>query len=108
VDSLELFVSKAEIAYKSGNILQAVRYAKKALDACAVESKRVAIRIFVARCYAKLGRYQESNRIYRELLREDIYFAPVAMGLFYNNFCAGSIEKLNLNLGLVKTCLLLP
>ena len=104
-------MSKAEVAYKSGKVSQAMKYGKqvlKFLDGKDAANKIVAVKIFIARCLSKLGKFAESSKIYRELLREEIYFAPVVMGLFYNNFCDGDDEKLNLNLGLVKTCLLLP
>lgn len=119
MDIIENLFSKAEIAYKSGRVKTAMRWANKALDVLTgdaesttsrnnIESSVIALKIFIARCFSALGKYTESNNIYRELLREDIYFAPIVVGLFYNNFCAGNVEKMSLNLGLVKSCLLLP
>jgi tetratricopeptide (TPR) repeat protein len=108
VDKLECLISKAEIAYKSGRVAQARKWAERALEQCTVPSKSIALRIFIARCYSKLGKFAESNKIYRELLVEKIYIAPVVFGLFYNNFAPGNVDKMNLNLVLVKSCLLLP
>jgi len=108
MSALESLISKAEIAYKGGKTASAVKFAAKALKECREESKRVALKIFIARCYSKLGKLAESNAIYRQLLCEKIYIAPVVFGLFYNNFENGGTEKLNLNLHLVKSCLLLP
>ena len=115
VDKFECLVSKAEIAYKGGQVAQAIRWAKKAIDWIAssqaprndAEPKVVALQIFIARAYSKLGALKKSNEIYRELLRDGVYIAPVVFGLFYNNF-EGEAEKLGLNLTLVKSCLLLP
>jgi len=105
VDEFEHLISKAEIAYKSGKTVQAIRWAKKALCE-SVASQEIALRIFIARCYSKLEKYKESNKIYRELLSERIYITPIIMGLFYNNFA--EVDKMKLNLRLVKSCLLLP
>ena len=108
VDKFGDLVSKAEIAYKSGNIARAVGFAKKGLGVCA-PSQRIALEIFIARGYSALGKFAESDKIYRGLLCEKIYIAPVVMGLFYNSFCgAVPTEKMNLLLVLVKSCLLLP
>ena len=120
MDWLEELVSKAEVAYKSGRVMKAIRYGKQALESLSgiaasplafckdIKGKVVALKIFIARCYSAIGRYVESNKIYRELLREDVYISPVVMGIFYNNFCESSTEKMNLNLELMKSCLLLP
>ena len=108
MDKLESLISKAEIAYKSGKTTQAIAYGKRALECCECHAKAVALRVFIARCYSKLGCYDESNTIYRELLTEKVYIAPVVFGLFYNNFAPDNIDKMNLNLVLVKSCLLLP
>ena len=107
MDKFEALISKAEIAYKSGQVAQAVKWAKKALVGCDEPSKAVALQIFIARAHSKLGNFKKSNDIYRELLRDGVYIAPVVFGLFYNNF-EGATEKLGLNLTLVKSCLLLP
>jgi len=108
VDKFETLISKAEIAYKSGKIAAAITHAKKALAECDESSKTAALQIFIARAHSKLGNFKKSNEIYRELLREGVYIAPVVFGLFYNNFESTKAEKMKLNLGLVKTCLLLP
>jgi len=107
VDEFERLISKAEISYKSGRTAQAIRWAKRALDGCDDAPKVVALQIFIARAYSKLGNFKRSNDIYRGLLRDGVYIAPVVFGLFYNNF-EGATEKLGLNLTLVKSCLLLP
>jgi len=107
VDEFERHVCAAEIAYKSGKTALAIRHAKKALYGCDKPSKTAALQIFIARAHSKLGNFKKSNHIYRGLLRDGVYIAPVIFGLFYNNF-EGSTEKLGLNLTLVKSCLLLP
>ena len=106
MDKLESLISRAEIAYKSGRTAEALACAKKAVTECVEPSKVVALKIFIARAYSKLGRFKKSNEIYRELLNEKVYIAPVVCGLFYNNF-NGAPEKLGLNIKLVKSCLLL-
>jgi pentatricopeptide repeat protein len=107
VDNFESLISKAEISYKGGKPAQAIKFAKKALAGCDDAPKMVALQIFIARAYSKLGNFKKSNDIYRELLRDGVYIAPVVFGLFYNNF-ESATEKLKLNLTLVKSCLLLP
>ena len=107
MDEFERLISKAEIAYKGGRAAQAIKWAKKALAGCVDAPKIVALQIFIARAHSKLGDFKKSNEIYRGLLRDGVYIAPVIFGLFYNNF-EGATEKLGLNLTLVKSCLLLP
>ena len=108
MDVCEKFISNAEIAYKSGKTRDAISFAKRALKSCGEHSQIIALKIFIARCHSKIGNFAESNRVYRELLCEKIYIAPVVFGLFYNNFEKAGAEKMNLNLRLVKSCLLLP
>ena len=103
MDSFEVLVSKAEIAYKSGQFLCSVNHAKSALRICSEESKAIALKIFIARTYSKLGCYDKSNTIYRGLLKENVYMPPVVMGLLYNNF--KNPEKQKNNLRLIKLCL---
>ena len=102
---LEHVICKAEIAYKSGRIQSAVTYACRALLYCESNSTKIALKIFMARAYSKLGCYDKSNTIYRDLLRQNIYMPPVIMGLLYNNIKTAPMEKLSLNIKLVKTCL---
>jgi len=102
----EIAISKAEIAYKSGRIKSSITFANQALRQNDLDpSKTIALRIFLARAYSKLGSYTKSNTIYRELLKEKVYMPPIIMGLLYNNFKTASAEKMQLNVGLVKTCL---
>ena len=108
VDKLESLISKAEIEYKRGDAAAAIRCAKKAVTCCGCRAKVIALRIFIARCYSKLGKFEESNKIYRNLLKERVYIAPVVFGIFYNNFSCTEAKKMKLNLVLVKSCLLLP
>jgi len=88
----EIFISRAEIAYKSGNIKNAIKFAKRALsytghcEPFAAIPRLTALQVFIARAYSKLGNYRESNAIYRKLLNEQNYLPPVIMGLLYNNF----------------------
>jgi len=103
----EKWICRAEIAYKSGQIKTAIRHAKRALAVIARKaapdkaiSKSIALQIFIARAYSKLGLLRESNAIYRKLVNEKNYLPPVIMGLLYNNF--QSLQKTNRNLGLIK------
>ena len=81
----EHFIARAEIAYKSGHIKSAVRWAKRAIEECDRCETESALKIFIARCYSKLGKYHESNVIYRRLIDGQNYLPPVIMGLLYNN-----------------------
>lgn len=100
VKDVERLISLAEIAWKSGNARQAIIWAKAALREPTTAERAVALRIFIARAYAKLGRFAESNTIYRALLTEKNYIPPVIMGLLYNNF--NNPVKANGNVKLVK------
>lgn len=86
MDDVEKYISLAEIAYKSGNVARAVIHARSALRRDISHEKAVALRIFIARAYSKLGKIDESNKIYRALLNEKNYLPPVVMGLVFNNF----------------------
>jgi len=103
-EDVEMYISLAEIAYKSGNTAKAIVYAESAIESGADYSKSVALRIFTARCLSKLGKYDESNKIYRTLINENNYIPPVIMGLLYNNFKTSEInaKKISRNLGLIK------
>jgi len=103
VASLESYISQAEIAYKSGNCKQAIKYARFCLAMCSNENTITAVKIFIARGYSKLGKLTESNCIYRQLINEKIYLPPVIMGLLYNSIRLNeNIQKANRNLGLIK------
>ena len=101
---VEKFISLAEMAYKSGNTIKAIVYAKSAIISGASHSQTTALRIFIARCHSKIGNFDESNRVYRALLDEKNYLPPVIMGLLYNNFKSSEINtrKISNNLGLMK------
>lgn len=95
---VEKWVSLAEIEYKSGNISAALNYAKEGLAQTGEPEKITAFKIFIARCHAKIGNINESNQIYRELVKEKIYLPPVIMGLLYNNLHNNQKAKNNLRL----------
>jgi len=106
--TLEHWISRAEIAYKSGHVAQSIRYAKSAIRLAEREHNRAgtvtALRIFIARAHSKLGQYHQSNVIYRQLINEQNYLPPVIMGLLYNS-CkqgGGAAQKMSNNLGLIK------
>jgi len=103
-EDVEMYISLAEIAYKSGNTQKAVTYAESAIRSQANHSQSIALRIFIARCYSKMEKFDESNKTYRALLDENNYLPPVIMGLLYNNFKTNGInaKKISNNLGLIK------
>ena len=98
---VERSISLAEIAYKSGQTRRAIIHARAALNASDDIARCVALRIFIARALSKLGRLDESNRIYRALLNEKNYLKPIIMGLVYNNLRAKRPLK-PATLGLVR------
>ena len=106
LDGIEYYISRAEIAWKSGYSRDALHEAKRALlisqkDTGVSDNVCTALRIFVARCHAKLGELTKSNEVYRALIREEIHLPPVIMGLLHNSLRA-SDEKAGRNLGLIK------
>jgi len=98
--NVEKYISLAEIESKSGNLELAVKHAKKALLLETSTERTVALRIFIAKCYSKMGKIKESNSIYRGLVNEKNYLPPVIMGLIYNNF--QDTEKTGRNLNLMR------
>lgn len=98
--SVEKYISLAEITYKGGNPRLAIRHARTAImQPDATPDKVTALRIFIARAHSKLGNINESNTIYRNLLRQnETYLPPIIMGLVYNNFASPTKLKSGLNL----------
>ena len=99
---LEHHLSRAEIFYKQDDISGAVNSAKTALACCKDKNKEVALKIFIARCLTKQGKLEESNKLYRDLIDEGVYLAPVMLGLMHNNLSAKKDEKVNKNMKMVK------
>ncbi|MDR0461867.1 MAG: hypothetical protein LBG88_00860 [Christensenellaceae bacterium] len=104
MDNVERYISLAEIAYKSGNVSKSIVYAKAALKCDITPEKVTALRIFIARGYSKIGKIEESNKVYRALLTEKNYLPPIVMGLLHNNFKQKDLntQKISRNLGLMK------
>jgi hypothetical protein len=102
VDKLETCISRAEIAWKSGHSARAIRHATRAIELCNDPRKTTALKIFIARAKSSLGKYAESNEIYRALIDENTYLPPIILGLLYNNFKTASLEKQKCNINLIK------
>jgi len=102
MDGVEHYLSRAEIAYRESDVEQAVIDAEKAVELCGDSERMIALRIFIARCYSKLGKIEKSNEIYRSLINEDVYLPPIIMGLMHNNLVEGKSEKLERNVQIVK------
>jgi len=100
----EYYISRAEIAYKRGQIKQAIRHARRAGSLCPASGPKYhAVEIFIARAYSRLGQFEQSNRIYRGLVDDKIYLPPVIMGLLYNNLKNPNKSKRNIALFKVFT-----
>ena len=104
---IEYHLSRAEIFYKEQNIEQAIEDAQKALALCdntesSKDEKAISLRIFIARCYSKLGELDISNEVYRSLIDEKVYLPPVLLGLMHNNLSEDKHEKVKRNMTLVK------
>ena len=99
----EHFLSRAEILYKGGKTEEAIVNATRALELCRrSRQKTISLKIFLAKCYAKLGDVEQSNKLYRELIDMDVYLPPVIMGLMHNNLSSERDEKAKRNLDLMK------
>lgn len=92
MNKLEYHISRAEIAYKRGNTSLALREGKHALTYCDSPEKTIALKIFIAKCLSKLGDTTASNIVYRNLINEKVYLAPVISGLLYNHFSKEEID----------------
>ena len=123
-EKLEYHLSRAEIFYRENNIEQAIEDAQMALSLCCAHAsldlstsvemtacdeigggdgeKAVALRIFIARCYSKLGDIEKSNALYRELVNEKVYLPPVILGLMHNNLAENKSDKVKKNMRLVR------
>ena len=99
---LEKHISAAEVHWKSGDILLAIKSAQIALLHSVSEETTTALWIFTARGYTKLKNYELSNQILRKLINEKIYLPPVILTLCYNNLCMHKMEKSLRNTSLVK------
>lgn len=99
---LEHHISRAEIFYSQDRTAFALKEAKLALEQGPTSEQAISIKTFIAKCYSKLGRIEESNKIYRELLAEEVYLPPVILGLLHNNLAHGKYEKVKKNIHLVK------
>jgi len=105
IDLVEFYISRAEIFYRSGQAAHAIREAETALSLCRKpwqEEKRTAIRIFIARAYARDGDFARSNKKYRELISDRIFIPPIVMGLMHNNLRLGADEKVYRNITLMR------
>ena len=106
IDDLENQLSRAELFYKDGEYHKAIRSCIMALKLCEnkyeLNSKVVALKIFLAKCYSQIGEIEKSNKIYRELIDKDVYLPPIIMGLMHNNMVDGKSEKVQKNMQLVK------
>ena len=108
LDLVEFYISRAEIFYAEGSVEQSIENARLALALCKQEThveKSTAIRIFIAKALARLGRIDASNREYRALIDEGIYLPPIILGLLHNNLNSDSTEsheKAQRNMELVK------
>jgi hypothetical protein len=101
-DGWDYYISRAEISYNTDKINDALCDAKLAQNYADTKARKVAIGIFIAKCYSALHKYEESSKIYRELIKEDTYIPPVIMGMMYNNLKSKSAKKVQNNITLVK------
>jgi len=99
---LESCLSRAEIFYKQGKVVRALASAQAALLHCKREEQRVALNIFIAKCLSRLGRFDESNAVYRSLIDDKVYLPPVIMGLMHNNLQLKKDDKVSKNMHLIK------
>ena len=105
IDLVEFYISRAEIAYRSGKVEESLVEARTALSLCHYkhfENKKTAIRIFIARGLSKLGDIEGSNAEYRALIDDKIYLPPIILGLMHNNLIAFKDDKAKSNMGLIK------
>ncbi|MCL2570595.1 MAG: hypothetical protein FWE16_05355 [Firmicutes bacterium] len=103
---LEHHISRAEIFYKTNKIKDAIASASRALELCASKpQKQIALKIFLAKCYAKIGDMESSNNLYRTLIDEKVYMTPIIMGLMHNNISTEKDAKVKMNMDLIKILL---
>jgi tetratricopeptide (TPR) repeat protein len=98
----EYYISRAEIEYKNKEFGSALQNAKIAKNYADTKARKTAIGIFIAKCHSALGQYDESSKLYRELIKEDTYLPPVLMGMMYNNLETRKTGKVQKNITLVK------
>jgi len=99
---LEHHISLAEIYDKQGRVAMSLKEAKLALDHNPSKEKEVAIKLFIAKAYTKLGDINKSTELYRQLLDEGVYLPPVLLGILHNNLTQNKYAKVKKNIHLVK------
>lgn len=94
---------RAEIFYKEGRVTESIQEAKRAIIYAKEDKQKViALKIFIARAYARLGQIDKSNEEYRKLFEDGVYIPSVLLGLMHNNLESGKSEKAQRNVRLVK------
>ena len=101
-DGWEYYIARAELAYSQNQINAALTDAKIAKKYANTKARQTAIGIFIAKCYAALGDFEQSSQTYRELIKEGTYLPPVIMGMMYNNLEKRKTDKLQKNITVVK------
>ena len=100
---IEHHTTRAEIFYREGRVTESIQEAKRAIIyAKGDRQKVVALKIFIARAYAKLGQIEKSNEEYRKLFEDGVYLPSVLLGLMHNNLEIDKSEKAQKNVQLVK------
>ena len=99
-NGIDYFISEAEIYYKRGKITLALDSARIASSFFC--GKNVAVNLFIAKCYSRLGLVTLSNQVYRSLIDQKNFIPPMLLGLLYNNLGESGAEKLERNIKLIK------
>lgn len=95
----EYFINEAEVFYKRGRVVDAIDSARLALSFL---PGNIAINLFIAKCYARLGFSNKSNELYRSLINDKNFIPPMLVGLLHNNLIISDAEKLSRNIELIK------
>lgn len=101
-DGWEYYIARAELEYRQNKVNAALTDAKLAQKYADTKARLTAIGIFIAKCYAALGEYEQSSQTYRELIKEGTYLPPVIVGIMYNNLEKKKTDKVHKNITMVK------
>lgn len=101
-DTLEYHIRRAEIFLRRGKTKHAITEAKIALALAEKSETQTAIKTFIAKCLSHLGKHEESNRAYRELINTGAYIPPIIVGILHNNLTLSKDDKAGKNIHLIK------
>ncbi|MCL2587646.1 MAG: hypothetical protein FWE31_05445 [Firmicutes bacterium] len=102
IDLVEFYLSRAELFYSRHKVTEAIEAAETALTLNPNKEREIALKLFIARALSHKSEFEQSNKIYRNLIDEATYLPPIILGILHNNLQLSKDDKSSKNLGLMK------